>query len=552
MILNMTLTPVRDERLATFEIIALSVIFSLIITGNIICLVMLCRYTRAKKRIFIFMLNLCIADLSVGLFNVLPQLIWKITFEWKGGFTLCKIVPYLQVFSMYLTTYILISIALDRYLAICHAMSVYQRSCYRVKVCIFLTWFVSFIFATPQLFIFKRVTVTYRNEMNNDMVNNSPPNIPTFIYNESLSNCKLPTQLKISHNYNNGTNYSKLAKIKYLNLSKFNSSLWQNCSFNQHTLDKPSELHVNSSPLRLHYYCRAIHKYEWSENIYILWFLIAIYIIPLFVILYCYISICTKILINIKNKRKPCIIEPSNFCYRGLFKSRKSKLISSHYVHSESKSSGFSNTYIETSNSETKFEDFPKISLKQTFFPLKYRSLQYLGSKIYSFKSKNLYIPTSKMQKFRNSTPNIEIPNILIDQDIESKNKKKTYTEKKNDDELCTHPKHRFRTHSLETISRAKVKTIQLTLSVVICYIICWSPYFISIIYLNIFNKKASIYQAFVIFSLLGNLTSCFNPWIYILFNKSVFRCKSKERNEEMDGIIRKISSKRKTLNSVL
>lgn len=43
-------------------------------------------------------MHLAIADLSVGLVNVLTDIIWKITIEWNAGNIACKVVRFSQVF----------------------------------------------------------------------------------------------------------------------------------------------------------------------------------------------------------------------------------------------------------------------------------------------------------------------------------------------------------------------------------------------------------------------------------------------------------------------
>lgn len=52
------------------------------------------------SRMNYMVLHLCIADLSVVLFNLVPQIAWKITFYFEGGSILCKIVSYVQVSIM--------------------------------------------------------------------------------------------------------------------------------------------------------------------------------------------------------------------------------------------------------------------------------------------------------------------------------------------------------------------------------------------------------------------------------------------------------------------
>ncbi|XP_013400523.1 annetocin receptor [Lingula anatina] len=74
-------------------------------------------------------------------------------------------------------------------------------------------------------------------------------------------------------------------------------------------------------------------------------------------------------------------------------------------------------------------------------------------------------------------------------------------------------------------LSRAKMKTIKLTLTVVIVYILCWSPFFITQILFLVDENVAyseSSKVVVTIFLLLANLNSCTNPWIYLCFVDSL------------------------------
>ena len=71
------------------------------------------------SRVNSFILNLTIADMSVILLAVLPQLVWEYSDrEWSAGPAMCKIVKFLQSFSMMSSNYILVVIAIDRHQAI--------------------------------------------------------------------------------------------------------------------------------------------------------------------------------------------------------------------------------------------------------------------------------------------------------------------------------------------------------------------------------------------------------------------------------------------------
>lgn len=77
----------RDENLAVWEISILAVILAVTVMGNALVLFAIylrrCRGRRQRlTRMHFFVMHLSIADLITGLLNVLPQLVWDITFRW--------------------------------------------------------------------------------------------------------------------------------------------------------------------------------------------------------------------------------------------------------------------------------------------------------------------------------------------------------------------------------------------------------------------------------------------------------------------------------------
>ena len=95
-----------------------------IVGGLLVLLWMACNKRLTRKvnhlsRVNSFILNLTVADLCVILLAVLPQLIWEYRDrEWIAGPAMCKIVKFLQTFSITCSNYMLVVIAIDRHQAI--------------------------------------------------------------------------------------------------------------------------------------------------------------------------------------------------------------------------------------------------------------------------------------------------------------------------------------------------------------------------------------------------------------------------------------------------
>ncbi|XP_064597927.1 cephalotocin receptor 2-like [Liolophura sinensis] len=151
---NVTKHKTRDEELAKIEIAVLAIILVLAIFGNTCVLLALSRKRTNVSRMHIFIMHLSIADLLVAIFNVLPQMLNDITFRFQGNDSLCRFVKYMQVVVIYLSTYVLVMTAVDRYRAICFPLSNHSWTARRVHLMVVGAYFIAFTLSTPQLFLF--------------------------------------------------------------------------------------------------------------------------------------------------------------------------------------------------------------------------------------------------------------------------------------------------------------------------------------------------------------------------------------------------------------
>ncbi|XP_064595390.1 isotocin receptor-like [Liolophura sinensis] len=145
----------RNEKLAQLEVAVQGVILAFALVGNGLVLFALTQHGRKITRLRFCILHLAIADILVALFNILPQMIWDITYRFQGNDLLCRLVKFAQVFVMYLSTYILVITAIDRYIAICHPFYFEGASKRRVKIMVIIAWFLAIAFSAPQTIIFK-------------------------------------------------------------------------------------------------------------------------------------------------------------------------------------------------------------------------------------------------------------------------------------------------------------------------------------------------------------------------------------------------------------
>ncbi|OXA62187.1 Vasopressin V1a receptor [Folsomia candida] len=84
------------------------------------------------------------------------------------------------------------------------------------------------------------------------------------------------------------------------------------------------------------------------------------------------------------------------------------------------------------------------------------------------------------------------------------------------------------RTHSVRAISRAKIKTIKLTITVICCYIVCSTPFMAALLW-SAFDPYAKEHPffygpTFTILTLLASLNSCANAFIVLFFNPNLIQ----------------------------
>ncbi|XP_001501106.2 neuropeptide S receptor [Equus caballus] len=136
----------------TEQLITLWVLFVFTIVGNSIVLFSIWRRKR-KSRMTFFVTQLAITDSFTGLVNILTDIIWRFTGDFMAPDLVCRVVRYLQVVLLYASTYVLVSLSIDRYHAIVYPMKFLQGE-KQAKVVIVIAWGLSFLFSIPALIIF--------------------------------------------------------------------------------------------------------------------------------------------------------------------------------------------------------------------------------------------------------------------------------------------------------------------------------------------------------------------------------------------------------------
>ncbi|XP_023420988.2 neuropeptide S receptor isoform X2 [Cavia porcellus] len=142
----------------TEQLITLWVLFVFTISGNSVVLFSTWKRKR-KSRMTFFVTQLAITDSFTGLVNILTDIIWRFTGDFLAPDLVCRVVRYLQVVLLYASTYVLVSLSIDRYHAIVYPMKFLQGE-RQAKVLIGVAWSLSFLFSIPTLIIFGKRTLS--------------------------------------------------------------------------------------------------------------------------------------------------------------------------------------------------------------------------------------------------------------------------------------------------------------------------------------------------------------------------------------------------------
>ncbi|XP_016964422.1 gonadotropin-releasing hormone receptor isoform X2 [Drosophila biarmipes] len=129
-----------------------SILFVISTIGNSTVLYLLTkRHLRGPLRIDIMLMHLAIADLMVTLLLMPMEIVWAWTVQWLSTDLMCRLMSFFRVFGLYLSSYVMVCISLDRYFAILKPL---KRSYNRGRIMLACAWLGSVLCSIPQAFLF--------------------------------------------------------------------------------------------------------------------------------------------------------------------------------------------------------------------------------------------------------------------------------------------------------------------------------------------------------------------------------------------------------------
>lgn len=142
-------------------VLSIMALFSLL--GNVLTMwnIYKTRIARRNSRhswsaIYSLIFHLSIADVLVTGFCIIGEAAWCYTVQWLANEWTCKLVKLFQMFSLYLSTYVLVLIGVDRWIAVKYPMKSLNmaKRCYRL---LGGTYILSFILSLPQVSVCPRI-----------------------------------------------------------------------------------------------------------------------------------------------------------------------------------------------------------------------------------------------------------------------------------------------------------------------------------------------------------------------------------------------------------
>jgi len=135
---------------AAVKALVLAVLAVSSLSANAATIVSIHRHRKHRvSSVYRLILHLSIADLLVTFFCIGGDSAWYYTVEWYAGNVGCKLFKFAQMFGLYLSTFVLMLIGVDRFVAVRYPLNcLTTKRCNRYVAC---AWFLSAICSAPQV-----------------------------------------------------------------------------------------------------------------------------------------------------------------------------------------------------------------------------------------------------------------------------------------------------------------------------------------------------------------------------------------------------------------
>ncbi|OQR68737.1 gonadotropin-releasing hormone receptor-like [Tropilaelaps mercedesae] len=106
-----------------------------------------------SSRLYTLLAHMAVADLLVTSFCIVAEAAWTYTVQWLADELMCKFIKYMQVFALYLSTFILLVLALDQLLTVRYPLR-RDVNIVIIRKAVVAAWLCAAILSVPQVGIF--------------------------------------------------------------------------------------------------------------------------------------------------------------------------------------------------------------------------------------------------------------------------------------------------------------------------------------------------------------------------------------------------------------
>ena len=138
--------------------VGLSLLIFLTLLGNsIVLFVLLCRTRRLlHKPLYVFICNICVADILAILFTMTFEVSEELTHEWQFGEPACKVIEYLEMTFFGVNIFTHLSIAFERYRNVVRPLKPPMKLKI-AKILISVSWAIPSVLSLPYLYTLRLV-----------------------------------------------------------------------------------------------------------------------------------------------------------------------------------------------------------------------------------------------------------------------------------------------------------------------------------------------------------------------------------------------------------
>lgn len=142
----------NDGHKLSISVYSSLMVFSAI--ANITVLVLLVKRRRKNpSRINTMLMHLAIADLLVTFLMMPLEIGWAATVSWRAGDPMCRIMAFFRTFGLYLSSFILVCISIDRYYAVLKPLHLVALDS-RERLMLVGAWIGAVLCSIPQMVVF--------------------------------------------------------------------------------------------------------------------------------------------------------------------------------------------------------------------------------------------------------------------------------------------------------------------------------------------------------------------------------------------------------------